>query len=514
MTTNETPTSRVSDIPEDEPIIPPRQQPTVDTTEFKTVTVGTLTIETLDVEATALEQGPLYPKESRDKMTADKHNDLFKEAVKLSQARYDFTSMTLTDERRLDDLYNMSIMIAKTKASHQQYNMCDVFTVVFPLSEGSRTLEDKFLDLYTQYDEITEEEDATSCEWYNKWTAKEYYRDNLTLTFKHLENNMTHKLFDKCFERYDTYPPIQQGGPLLFIIMMKTLVSSSEEATQHLKDMVKNLKISDFKGENVLRVVSLIRGAYKRLKWIKRVPDRFVDQILAVLQTSSVPTFNEYFEHYSHTFSMLKDMAEMDRREKDVMDIDKLLRIAEKKYNSLVSSGEWSGSRSKGSRSTFTSQVDTAANTAANNMKKPICWNCGEVGHTFYKCPQPKDEKRIESNRNQRNVSANTAQPKPNSTSLGDPPFKWRPPTPSENNKRLIDGKHMFYLHKLKRWILDKRHPANTPATATTSPTTPSTSNTPIEPTTGQANPALEAALANTSRSIEASLRGLVNQFS
>ena len=87
MTTNETLTSRVSDIPEDEPIIPPRQQPTVDIMEFRTVTVGTLIIETLDIEATALEQGTLYPKESRDKMTADKCNGLFKEAVKLNQAR-------------------------------------------------------------------------------------------------------------------------------------------------------------------------------------------------------------------------------------------------------------------------------------------------------------------------------------------------------------------------------------------------------------------------------------------
>ena len=47
MITNETPTSRVSDIPEDEPIISPSQQPTVDTTEFRTVMVGTLIIETL-----------------------------------------------------------------------------------------------------------------------------------------------------------------------------------------------------------------------------------------------------------------------------------------------------------------------------------------------------------------------------------------------------------------------------------------------------------------------------------
>ena len=270
----------------------------------------------------------------------------------------------------------------------------------------------------------------------------------------------------------------------------------------------------DFKGENVLRVVSLIWGAYKHLKWIKSVPDRFVDQILTVIQTSSVPTFNEYFEHYSRTFSMLMDMAEMDRREKDVMDIDKLLRIVEKKYNSLVSSGEWSSSKSKGSRSTFTSQVDTSANTAVNGTKKPVCWNCGEVGHTFYKCPKPKDDKQIESNRNQRHATANTAQSKPNSNPSSDPSFKWRPPTPSENNKRLIDGKHMFYLNKLKCWILDKRHPANTPATTTNIPSTTSTSNPPVKPTSGQANPALVAALANMLRSIEASLCGLVNQFS
>ena len=196
------------------------------------------------------------------------------------------------------------------------------------------------------------------------------------------------------------------------------------------------------------------------------------------------------------------------------MDIDKLLRIAEKKYNSLVSSGEWSGSKSKGSRSTFTSQVDTSANTTATGTRKPVCWNCGKVGHTFCKCPKPKDDKRIESNRNQRHAAANTAQSKPNSNPSSDPSFKWRPPTSSENNKRLIDGKHMFYLHKLKRWILDKRHPANAPAPTPNTTSMSTTSTQPVEPTSGQANPALEAALANTSRSIEASLRGLVNQFS
>ena len=122
-----------------------------------------------------------------------------------------------------------------------------------------------------------------------------------------------------------------------------------------------------------------------------------------------MPTFNEYFEHYVHMISMLMDMAEMDRREKDIMVIEKLLWIAEKKYNSLVSSGEWSGVKSKGSHSTFTSQADNSTNTATSDSKKPVCWNCGEVGHTFYKCPKPTDDKQIESNRNQHNKSTNAA---------------------------------------------------------------------------------------------------------
>ena len=100
----------------------------------------------------------------------------------------------------------------------------------------------------TQYDELTEEQVGLSCEWKNKWTAKSYYQDDLVLTFKCLKNNMTHKLLDKAFQHYETYPKPHQGEPLLFIVMMKLLVSNSDEATHHLKDMIKSLKILDFNG--------------------------------------------------------------------------------------------------------------------------------------------------------------------------------------------------------------------------------------------------------------------------
>ena len=205
--------------------------------------------------------------------------------------------------------------------------MADVFTIVFPTISGGKTLETteitndmgetvrvpKTVGLYAQYDDLTEEDIAHSCEWYNKWMAKSYYCNDLTLTYCHLENNMTYKLFNKTFECYEAYPILQQGGPLLFIIMMKTLISSSDEATDYLKSMVKQLKITDFKGKYVPRVVSLLCTIHKRLRWIKKVPTDFPKTVLKVFQTSTVPEFNDYFAHHASQYTMMRNIAEIEQ---------------------------------------------------------------------------------------------------------------------------------------------------------------------------------------------------------
>ena len=152
---------------------------------------------------------------------------------------------------------------------------------------------------------------------------------------------------------------------------------------------------------------------------------------------------------------------------------------------------------------------------------KTVCWNCGQLGHAFPTCPQPRNEQRIanakskymeKKNAKKAKKQANVGAATTNSTN------KRRPPTATEDNKCVIDGKHMFYFHKTKRWMLDKRHPSNNPQgnTATNNDTT-STSSGQISDNNNRhptgVSPDLEAALANTTRAIESSLRGLVNQF-
>ena len=290
--------------------------------------------------------------------------------------------------------------------------------------------------------------------------------------------------------------------------------------------MVKQLKITDFKGEYVPRIVSLLRAIYKRLRWIKKVPNESPKTILKVFQTSSVPEFNDYFAHYASQYTMMRDIAEIEWATFRPMEIDPILRIAEKTYHSFLASGDWTGAKTKGKASIFfsdesnsTYSTDKSKNTshAGLNASKieTVCWNCGQLGHAFTTCPKPCNEQCISSAKSQYMENKHAKKVK-KQANVGVAPTnqtnKWHPPTATEDNKRVIDGKHMFYFHKTKRWMLDKRHPSNQPQGDTANTTTTASSGQ-ISDNGNRRSPDLEAALANTTRAIESSLRGLVNQF-
>jgi hypothetical protein len=69
--------------------------------------------------------------------------------------------------------------------------------------------------------------------------------------------------------------------------------------------MVKSLKLTNFDGENVEKVVSLIRGAVNCLENLKTrtgkgaLPSDMPEHLIKVFQTSSVVAFNQLFEHFN-----------------------------------------------------------------------------------------------------------------------------------------------------------------------------------------------------------------------
>jgi Zinc knuckle len=487
-------------------------------TNPKLLKLGDIEIELADDEnkTTTIVQ-PLYPKDLRKSMGEEKKVDLFEKATKTKFTKFDLVALTLSNEDKLDDTYNLGIQIGKMKNHFIKYDMHDVFTIMrFTYGDDVQKKPVSALDLFTDYSHITEQSVADSNRWYKKWTKEPYFRENLQLTYDFLENNCTEELLEKCLEVYDEFDIECQGGPLLFIIMIKKLQLDTDNAVQYLINNVKNMKITNYEGENVSRVVSLIRGAYKRLKGVglNKLPDEFPKWIVEVFQTSSVSEFNEGFAHLQrqvHVDSFLKN----DDKE-TYPSVEKLLKLAEKLYLDLTMVNKWNGVTTKANQSAFPA-------LASPSKKKLTCWNCGQEGHSLQECKAARNEelikKRKESFRaakkkkrdeKKKGESSNKNNNAPTENSQG----KWKPPTAEEKNRRIIDGKHMYWLTQLKRWVLDKRAiqnvglvntPAVTPVVAPPNNVLPVAQPIQITPTTK------DLAIHNATHSINVAMQNLSN---
>jgi hypothetical protein len=354
------------------------------------------------------------------------------------------------------------------------------------------------------------------------------------LTAKFLQNNVADKPWEKCYERYAKYEPIELGGPLFFRVMLLQLVSNSEDAGRALLTRLENLSISDVPGENIEKAVSQIRGAIERLKHIKRLPEDLIPKLLKIFQTTSVDDFNASFSLLEKQ-RMLNSFATstgggnslklslFGATEAEIP--DKLCNLAESLYVAKVETGEWSGAKTKGKKSAFV--------TDATPHSGPTCWNCGTPGHTLQACTQAKNKTAIATRK-----KAAEALWKANASSGGRgrgdggrgrgrgrgggrgdgrerPAIPNFPvPTTQENNKRVIDGKPMFYIKSRNTWVLDK-YPPSGPAVNLATPEIPQQPAALVSTASNAAarQQAIDVAVANATRSMGSALSGLAEQF-
>jgi hypothetical protein len=82
----------------------------------------------------------LFSKEKRVELSEDKRNDFFDKATK---ATVDLMSVSLKDDEKLEDTYNIGIQIGKVKQHFVRYDMHDVFTVL-SVEEDGRTINPQY----------------------------------------------------------------------------------------------------------------------------------------------------------------------------------------------------------------------------------------------------------------------------------------------------------------------------------------------------------------------------------
>ena len=120
-----------------------------------------------------------------------------------------------------------------------------------------------------------------------------------------MENSSEKELFLEVLEGLKEIPRSEQGAPVFFVLLKGLIQSNTESTVAILKKKLTDMKISNYPGENVRTVVSLIRGVLARLESVYAIPKDgdttdpsygdVVLKICKIMTTSSNEEFNSTF---------------------------------------------------------------------------------------------------------------------------------------------------------------------------------------------------------------------------
>ena len=442
--------------------------------------------------AVASAHGCRHKKELREKLSESDLADLMKSATEKMSHKFTMVPPKLEDADSLKEYATLNQLIRATRERHAHYDMADVFTIVFPDDVGlTPTLSTTRppLDLYTNYLSVTVDEVAQSCVWYATWATADTYRQNLSETFTFFRQNCSSALYHKVLERYDGFKPAEKGGPLFFKLMLDILIADNEVVAETLIKRLRGFKISSVQGENVSSTVSLVRDACERLRDILRLPQDIDLILLELYQTTSVPDFNAMFkaEASSREYAALGPQnrglqhhvylpSHQDVLFKATEDINDRAENGYTKYR-----GNWKvpPSRHDGGASLVASSGSSKATSSSDKqdgttgfrvfsfavLLSGVCWNCGNADHSLRNCPHPRNEKKVEANREQfRKAKAKKGSSGPGTDSAGKP-TKFAPPRPDENGRRTINGVPHTWDGNRKWWKADGGSGAHTAQT-------------------------------------------------
>jgi hypothetical protein len=191
---------------------------------------------------------------------------------------------------------------------------------------------------------------------------------------------------------------MQQGGTLLFALLMRELLFTMEAAVKNLAEQMKNYKINKVPGEDVKAIAAAVLSASRRIWYSKKekFPEDFVNDILELYTTNSVPEFNAHFvamqtkiateEATEQVKSLTGDNTAVTRELKnDLETIELLCNLAQQFYDRYKLSGVWA------------KHVKNRTPVEGLNatMSDSPCFNCGQKGHVVKDCPRELNEEQV-----------------------------------------------------------------------------------------------------------------------
>jgi hypothetical protein len=501
----------------------------------------------------------IHTKGQRMAASAFDKSNIFTFAVGKLPHGQKFTTLPvkLDDPKQLGTFHAVDSTIKVFTERLIAYDMDDVFNLVKPidvsnvptLTEAAGTV--VTTNLIEQYSNIRVADVALSNRFYHTWTddAVCQFHTNLNWSYHALKQNIDPTLMSRLQPKYDAFPSEERGGPLLFILLMNELMFTTESAIKELREQVEKYKINKVPGEDIKKVAGVLLAVSKRIWYSKHLsfPEGYVDTIITILQSSSVPSFNEQFRNVALRRASELATARIQTsqgqdpspvfHDNTLSTIEMLLNMATTFYDQYTRDGMWA----KYVKTKVLSDPEVAAPAANTTQATPstdTCFNCGSDQHMLPDCPKEIDEARVASNRRAHGETRSRARgtrrnrrggrgnrgPSPGQTSpatseantptdaststSSQRPSRWRPPAEGESDHRFIwtrsHGNQPYKWNPVsRRWDLMVTIPASNQGAnagaAANNVSAPSADNN-SEPT-NQSD--IRASIAELSRQIE-----------
>jgi len=468
--------------------------------------------------------GVLYSKEHRPAVGSKLEIDIIKAITENRYEKYTLINTSIKDPESLKTNLSIHARLTATEALWKAYDMLNPCHILFPdparnnlvpilWPEGEKKGKPKSLYLFKDYRRLSVQDVANSCEYYAKYvtfkrsdgTTGTFSRE-LAWTYNHFRNHVENNLFETVNSEFIRFNPSQQGGPLFLKLLLDKLVVNNDASLDALITTATTYNIKTMsENEDIMEVTKLLDSVSNTIVSLRNdqeyeLPEKYVQKMLKVLQTTSVNGFN-------HTFSMLEDQLTFNRRLKNSLNSPTMLGLghmqitnpsnnwtldnsprsllvlwtfARSTYSELQTNGEWDSAL----RPHETEQPQ------AHAVFTVTCFNCGGP-HTVVQCTEVLNEERIEKNRKEFLQKKKLER---QSKRKGKPvPRAWRPPEPDEHGKRVIYGKPYTWNEAHHGWDKD-----DTPETGLSTNTVSTTTSETRTDRSDACNPAAHGFVARS----------------
>ena len=205
-----------------------------------------------------------------------------------------------------------------------------------------------------------------------------------------LYNSCTADLKDQINLKYKPLPDLFQGAVTYCWVIFFCLFATSRDTTSALLKYLQIWRSNGLRripGENVATAYKRLMAVARRLHATNNLVDEAIQDVIYGLEKGSVTAFTEIFsdmrKDYTKSSLIAGPTASMGR-DRVLMEISRILRLAMDLYNNLSTTSQWNIPKGHPKFNNL-----TGGNT---------CWNCG-ADHMITDCPKPRNEDVIKKNR-------------------------------------------------------------------------------------------------------------------